>query len=229
MTQSVTLADTRLVLLQFTTSNDNQIPRSLFCLSGQKKEERETAIQKKEARGNQSRVLIQPGHSGPQDDPQKVDAQLLPVQLLESGFEFVDATIQKRPKTETSLEHYAMRFFFARNEYAEIDRDFQTRFCTIAFFGLESLLSFGLWKLRCYKNERNDKTGRWQMASINFDHREPLVTPYFELIDQSPSHALTFDGRSNRLVLDEIASSNIIQQPTVRSKQAQRTQDSYRI
>ena len=232
MTQSVTLADVRLLLLQFTTSNVNQVPRSLLWLPSQEKEKRQESVQKKEALGDGNRVLVRSDHVSPKDDPQSVDAQALPVRLLRGDFELVRTSVRRR-KADVSRkgnEHYAIGFHFVQSKYARYNPDFRVEYRTSAFFGLESLLDLGLWKLRCYRNERSDDVGKWMMMSVNFDHRQPLVTPQGDLCEVNgrpirPSHTLALDS-TLKLVLSECVHSESTQPTSAVRRQSNDTDKS---
>ena len=174
---------TRLVMLQFSFSNPDVIPKAARRRERETLEERRT---RKSRDGGEQ--LIEP--------VENVCLVELLSCLEHAGYELVDTFYKPRIHGETGETYHAVRFLFARSEFAEPSAEFKRKRRTLQK-ELRKICEEALWRIRGYFNPcwKDGKEIPDQLTlSINLEARKPLFR-----LDGQPVPVWRKDAEGNRI------------------------------
>lgn len=157
----------RTVILQFSFSNPNVVPASVRC-----RRKRETPKEQSKRKSHPSGTLII-------EPTMNCKMSSFFGELLEEGYELVDASFQERVHLKNKKQvYYAVRFVFCRKEFAKPTEEFKQKRDDICFNGLGRICNEALWRIRVYLNpfyENGEEIIGQKSVSINLEARSPLI------------------------------------------------------
>lgn len=158
----------RLVLIQFSFSNGEVIPRSVKRLSPETRKEMTNRVN---GNGHATGELIIP-------PTLRCGLADFPSNLKENGFELVEAFYQKRIDPKDARKTYHMvRFVFAPGEFAKPSKEF-TAIREEIVPGFEKICQDAMWRVKVYENPFygegiEEENSGYEALSINLSLREP--------------------------------------------------------
>ena len=170
----------RLVMLQFSFSNIDAVPQVLFLRSPETDKE-SSDRQERKAQGTGEQIIA----------PTEKCCLLSFIENLETvGYELVDATYQARQRygggSNTDKNYHAVRFTFARHEFATPSEDFlKVRDRILVELGTMCCDAF--WRVRAYSNSfflNGEEVAEQVALSINLEARVPLYRADGSLVTQ---------------------------------------------
>ena len=184
MTKLFLKETTRLVMLQFSFSNPKAIPYNIRKREPETKNEHVRRV-KLPPRG---RLAIEPS--------ERTKITSFAMDLETNGYQLVDGFSQKRHHAKRPEQvYYAVRFTFARKEYAEISDEFQS-IQTKIHADLKQVCTVAFWRTRAFSNpfyKNGEEVEGFETLSFNFEVRSPRFHP-----DKKPILARRKDEQGNK-------------------------------
>lgn len=184
----------KLLCIQFSFQNEILAPASLWGLITESKEKSKIRIQRNISNNDDNLLIFKPF-------PTRICLSELPSELLEHGWELVDASIQTRVNDnfpEQMKFYVTPKFYFAPKGLALIVDDFDKKFKGLAYSELQSLCDISLWRLRLFRNpyyENGQIDPNFNHFSINCEEREPRFENNGQIkIEPLDNLTLSIDG-----------------------------------
>jgi hypothetical protein len=157
----------RLVLVQFSFSNINVVPKMVRRREAETKTE---SLERKERSSNGS-LLIEPCEN--------VSVEGFASSLEAAGYELVDGVYQMRQHPTQRNVYHMVRFVFSRRECAEISESFE-QVRPIIRTELDDICRQAFWRTRAFSNpfyKDGEEIHGVRSLSFNFEVRVPRFLP----------------------------------------------------
>jgi hypothetical protein len=174
-------SNVKTLLLQFSFSNIDNVPTSLWDVKSESKEESVERNKRNKSAGGRTGTrsieLIKEPY------PTEVILAGLPEDLAEGGWVMVEALYQPRRNIHSPGQIYhAVRFLFVPKRFHEKDDQQQIefkRFRPVAYAELVGMVNLALWRVRAFKNPsyaNGAEIANLFSVSVNFEGRVPLFS-----------------------------------------------------